>query len=855
MAEPEDPNDPTDKDPRDDALADESAESDEHGVAVPQGQFPTEVIAEVMAESQDQHSGVEGALVSAGEVPPANLFLLPHEQVVLFPDLVVPLMLRSAFARRVADQIGVQSAFVGIVLTKKPRDPDSDVDVEPEDLAEVGCVARVLRTLKLPDGTPSLVVRGLRRFKVKKFLRTKPLVIARVEYPDETNANTDATQAMARLVRSELKKILATDSALPDEFKFAAANIDVPRALADFAATYFVRETPERQRLLETFDVQARLETLLVTLTREVGLLELGQRIQEQIRSRVDKQQRDFFLREQLKEIQKELGQAKDDKTVAIERIVDRLKGKTLPEVIQARVDEEMERLKLLPLEAPEAGVIRNYLEWVASLPWSTFTTDRIELDQAEKILREGHFGLDEVKTRILEFLAVRKLKPDHKGPILCFVGPPGVGKTSFGRSIADCLNRKFVRVSLGGMRDEAEIRGHRRTYIGALPGRIIQGLKSAGSANPVFMLDELDKLGNDFRGDPASALLEVLDPEQNHAFSDHFLELPFDLSRVLFVATANTLSTIPQPLIDRLEVIELSGYTANEKVEIANRYLVPRQVERHGLKRGSVRFTRSAMLALIHGYTREAGVRALEQTIARVCRKTATIAVRDGAKNSLLKPQDLSALLGTMRFQEEVPLRPDRPGIAIGLAWTPVGGAALSVEAAMIAGNGKLTITGMLGNVMLESARIALSHVLGLCARESIQCPDVNKFDVHLHVPAGAVPKDGPSAGITLATALTSLFTSQPIRARTAMTGELTLTGKVLPVGGIRDKILAARRAGMTTVVLPAGNRPQIDELNDEVREGLAFQFVADFSEVVSFMFKKPSRSARAKTGAKERK
>lgn len=851
MAEPKD----KDKEPRGEALADEPTGPEERGDSLPPAQSPTEVVAEVMAENQDQQDGVEAALVSAGDVPPANLFLLPHEQVVLFPDLVVPLMLRSSFAQRVADQIGVQSAFVGIVLSKKPRDPDADIDVEPADLAEVGCVARVLRTLKLPDGTPSLVVRGLRRFKIKKFLRTKPLVIARVEYPEETNANTDATQAMARLVRAELKKILATDSALPDEFKFAAANIDVPRALADFAATYFVRDTDERQKLLETFDVQARLETLLLTLTREVGLLELGQRIQEQIRSRVDKQQRDFFLREQLKEIQKELGQAKDDKTVAIERIVDRLKGKTLPEVVQARVDEEMERLKLLPLEAPEAGVIRNYLEWVASLPWSTFTTDRIELDQAESILREGHFGLDEVKTRILEFLAVRKLKPDHKGPILCFVGPPGVGKTSFGRSIADCLNRQFVRISLGGMRDEAEIRGHRRTYIGALPGRIIQGLKSAGSANPVFMLDELDKLGNDFRGDPASALLEVLDPEQNHAFSDHFLELPFDLSRVLFVATANTLSTIPQPLIDRLEIIELSGYTANEKVEIANRYLVPRQVERHGLKRGSVKFTRPGMLALIHGYTREAGVRALEQTIARVCRKTATIAARGRAKSVTLKPKDLPELLGTVRFQEEVPLRPDRPGIAIGLAWTPVGGAALSVEAAMVAGGGKLTITGMLGNVMLESARIALSHVQGMCARDSIQCPDVSKFDVHLHVPAGAVPKDGPSAGITLATALTSLFTERPIRARTAMTGELTLTGKVLPVGGIRDKILAARRAGMTTVVLPAGNRPQIDELNDEVREGLDFRFVGDFAEVVAFMFPARAKPTRRKSAAKEPK
>ncbi|MBK6942216.1 MAG: endopeptidase La [Planctomycetes bacterium] len=854
MAEPNEPKD--DKEPRDEALADEPTGPEERGDSLPPSESPTEVVAELMAENRDQQDGIEAALVSAGDVPPANLFLLPHDQVVLFPDLVVPLMLRSAFAQRVADQIGVQSAFVGIVLAKKPRDPDGEIDVEAADLCEVGCVARVLRTLKLPDGTPSLVVRGLRRFKVKKFLRTKPLVIARVEYPEETNTSTDATQAMARLVRAELKKILASDSALPDEFKLAAANIDVPRALADFTATYFVRDTDERQKLLETFDVQVRLESLLLTLTREVGLLELGQRIQEQIRSRVDKQQRDFFLREQLKEIQKELGQAKDDKTVAIERIVDKLGGKKLPDVVQARVDEEMERLKLLPLEAPEAGVIRNYLEWVASLPWSTYTTDRIDLDQAESILREGHFGLDEVKTRILEFLAVRKLKPDHKGPILCFVGPPGVGKTSFGRSIADCLNRAFVRISLGGMRDEAEIRGHRRTYIGALPGRIVQGLKTAGSANPVFMLDELDKLGNDFRGDPASALLEVLDPEQNHAFSDHFLELPFDLSRVLFVATANTLSTVPQPLIDRLEIIELSGYTASEKVEIANRYLVPRQVERHGLKKGSVRFTRTGMVALIHGYTREAGVRALEQTIARVCRKTATVAARGRAKSVQLKPADLAKLLGTVRFQEEVPLRPDRPGIAIGLAWTPVGGAALSVEAAMVAGGGKLTITGMLGNVMLESARIALSHVQGLCARDKIQCPDISKVDVHLHVPAGAVPKDGPSAGITLATALTSLFSEQPIRPRTAMTGELTLTGKVLPVGGIRDKILAARRAGMTTVVLPAGNRPQIDELNDEVREGLDFQFVGDFAEVVAFMFpKRPRKPRRRQTAAKEPK
>jgi len=499
--------------------------------------------------------------------------------------------------------------------------------------------------------------------------------------------------------------------------------------------------------------------------------------------------------------------------------------------------------------------VIRNYLDWITSLPWGTFTDDRTDLDHAERILNAGHYGIEEVKQRILEFLAVRKLKQDHRGPILCLVGPPGVGKTSLGHAIADCLGRKFVRVSLGGMRDEAEIRGHRRTYVGALPGRVIQGLKTAGAANPVFMLDEMDKLGADFRGDPASALLEVLDPEQNHQFSDHFLEVPFDLSRVMFIATANTMTTVPQALADRMEVIELSGYTAREKVEIASRHLLPRQIERHGLKKKSVTITKPALREIVHGYTREAGVRNLEQVLARVCRKIAAKRARGRARSVKIVPERLENYLGSARFTEEVALKPDRPGVAVGLAWTPVGGQALSVEAVATPGSGQLTLTGMLGNVMLESARIALSHVRAHAADFGIDgsTAEADRFkstDIHVHVPSGAVPKDGPSAGITLAVALVSLFRGTPIRGRVAMTGELTLTGKVLAVGGVRDKVLAARRAGMRTVLLPQANRPQFEELPDEGKRGLTFEFVSDFSEVVALAFASSAGRARSARG-----
>ncbi|MFH0943657.1 MAG: endopeptidase La [Planctomycetota bacterium] len=776
--------------------------------------------------------------MEANDAPPSNLFILPHENMVVFPELVAPVVLKGPLAIRTIEQADTQTKYVGCVLARPEWDGEQ---LSASDVHTVGCAARVIRTLKLPDDSTSVVLRGLKRFRIQRFLRTRPYLIARVEYLEETKAHTDESEAMMRVLRGLLRKVLTSDDAVPDEFKLAASNIESPRALADFAATYFVRSQESRQELLATFDVQHRLEQIITILTREVGLLELGQRIQERIRSRLEEQQRDFFLREQLKEIRKELGEAKDEKAVAIERLEERLSGIELPEVAAKRVTEEMERLKLLPLESPESGVVRNYLEWIASLPWDVTTEDRADLDLAEKLLRESHFGLDEVKERVVEFLAVRQLKPDHRGPILCFVGPPGVGKTSLGHAIADSLGRKFVRISLGGIRDEAEIRGHRRTYVGAMPGRVLQGLKTAASRNPVFMLDELDKLGVDFRGDPSSALLEALDPEQNSGFSDHFLELPFDLSRVMFVATANTLTTVPPALLDRLEIIELPGYTAREKVGIAEKYLLPRQIERHGLKPKSITFSRPALREIQQLYTREAGVRNLEQMLARICRKHATRTARGRARKLKIEPANLQRFLGVPRFSGQRAMRMDRPGIATGLAWTPVGGEALSVEVGLVNGTGKLNLTGKLGDVMLESAKIALSHVRSLSSDYGFDSPDLSKLDIHIHVPGGAVPKDGPSAGITLATALVSIFRRRRVTARLAMTGELTLTGKVLAVGGLRDKILAARRAGMRKVILPLENQPQIEELTTDARAGLDFHFVSDFAEVVEIAFPGP--------------
>ncbi len=787
--------------------------------------------------AQERNAPVEPneALVATGDAPPQNLFVIPLENLVVFPDLVAPVPLQGALARKTVEQATSQTEFIGCVLARAGWDGDN---VSIDDIHPVGCAARIMRTLKMPDDGITVFIRGLRRFRIAKILRTRPYLIARVDYLEETDATTDASEAMVRVLNGLIRKVLATNSSVPEEFKVAAANVESPRALSDFAATYFVRDAKERQELLETISVEERLKRLVTHLTREVELLEIGQRIQEQIRERLETQQRDFFLREQLKEIQKELGEAKDEKSLAVERIVEKLEGRDLPRLVQERAREELDRLQLLPVESPESGIIRNYLEWIAALPWDVATEDRPDLDQAEAILRESHYGLEEVKERVLEFLAVRKLKPDHRGPILCFAGPPGVGKTSLGQSIAESLGRKFVRISLGGIRDEAEIRGHRRTYVGALPGRILQGLKQAGSNNPVFMLDEIDKIGADFRGDPSSALLEALDPEQNDRFSDHFLELPFDLSRVLFVATANNLTTVPAPLLDRLEVIEIPGYTTNEKIEIALRYLLPRQIERHGLKPKSVVVTRPGLRELLGRYTREAGVRNLEQRLARICRKHATRAARGRPRPIKLTPDNLAEYLGVPRFGEDAALRPDRPGIVLGLSWTPVGGEALSVEVAATPGSGKLTLTGMLGDVMLESARIALSHVRGRAAEYGCAGSDLDKLDLHIHVPAGAVRKDGPSAGITIATALVSLFRGTPVRARLAMTGELTLTGRVLPVGGLRDKILAAKRVGTKVVVVPAANRAEIEEIVPESRAGLEFHYVSDFAQVVGISF-----------------
>ena len=765
---------------------------------------------------------------------PAELPVLPLRDTVLFPNSFMPLAVARESSVRLIDDAIANGKLIGVFAQ---RDPALDEPIQA-DLFPVGTATHIHKMFRLPDGSLRLIVQGLSRIRLDEVVAVKPYLRARVSSAEDELRDEDRLEidALLRNIKSNFQKVVSLSPLLSDDLQTLAMNIEEPARLADFiASSLSTISTATKQEVLETLDVRARMDSLNRILIKELEVLELGSKIQSQVQSEVGRNQREYFLREQLKAIQKELGED-DDQQKEIEELREKIQAAGMPEAVLKEATRELDRLSRMPAAAAEYTVSRTYLDWLVALPWNKRTDEQIDLARTKRILDEQHSGLDKAKDRILEYLAVRKLNPTMKGPILCFVGPPGVGKTSMARSIATSLDRKLVRVSLGGMRDEAEIRGHRRTYIGALPGQIIQGLRRAESKNPVFILDEIDKLGADFRGDPSAALLEVLDPEQNDTFRDHYLDVPFDLSEVLFITTANVLDPVPPALRDRMEVLELPGYTEEEKLQIAREHLVAKQVANHGLTSENMTFTDDALRAVIRGYTREAGVRNLEREIGALCRKAARRRA-EGDLDQVAITRDLVVeMLGAPRFlDEEMEERTKDPGVAIGLAWTPAGGDVLFIEASRMSGAATLTLTGSLGDVMKESARAALSWTRAHAAALRID-PDFYKTaEVHLHVPSGAIPKDGPSAGVTMTTALVSELTGRPVRGDIAMTGEITLSGRVLPVGGIKEKVLAARRVGIREVILPRQNEKNVNEdLSPILRADLTFHLVSTIDEVL---------------------
>ena len=768
-------------------------------------------------------------------IVPDVLALLPLRGTVLFPHAVLPLAAGRPSSVRLIEEAMQGSRLIGTVAQRNPSDDAPSRD----GLHPIGTLAVIHRVLKQADGTLRVVVQGLGRFRIREIVEERPFLRARVEeLHDELTAAGDLElEALERSVTSLFQKVVSLSPSLPDELATIASGAETPGALADLvAASLPTLSVGLKQELLETLPVKERLSKLASALGKEAEVLELGSKIQSDVQSEMSKTQREYYLREQLKAIQKELGET-DERTQEIESLRQKIEDSGMPEEPRREALRELDRLAKMPPAAAEYTVARTYIDWLVSMPWSAETTDEIDLPRSRAILDEDHEGLEKIKDRILEHLAVKKIKPDGKDPILCFVGPPGVGKTSLGRSIARALGRKFHRISLGGMRDEAEIRGHRRTYIGALPGQITQGLRRAGTRNPVFMLDEVDKLGMDFRGDPASALLEVLDPEQNATFRDHYLDVPFDLSRVLFVTTANVIDTVPAPLRDRMEIIHLAGYTEEEKIRIATSHLLPKQGAEHGLAVGTdVVFTPEALRLVVRRYTREAGVRNLEREIASIFRKIARRHAEGVREPVTVTPDLVTSFLGAPRFEhEELEERTRVPGVAVGLAWTPAGGDVLFVEATKMPGARTLTLTGQLGDVMKESAQTALSWVRSHAREIDVQPEFWERSDVHVHVPAGAIPKDGPSAGVTMTTALVSLLTGRPVRAALAMTGEVSLSGRVLPVGGIKEKVLAAHRAGVRTVILPRRNEKNLmEDVPSSVRDAMTFHLVDSIDEVL---------------------
>lgn len=767
--------------------------------------------------------------------------LLAVRDVIVFPNIVVPLFVGRPKSLKALEVAMLSNRLIVIVAQKDPKVEEP----KPSDLYSIGTLCHIHQMVKLPDNTVKVLVEGKERVRIDDFLRTDDFFEVKVTPISLEIPYSPHVEALLRNVISEFEKYVKLHPKVPPEIMITVMSMSDAGRVADIIAANMHIKLQEKQQILEAILPEERLKKLLSLLVREVEVLELEKKIHEEVRKQMEQTQKEYYLREQLKAIQKELGRT-DEFAEEIEEYARKIKEAKMPPQVEEKAMQELKRLEKMPPMTAEATVVRTYLDWLVSLPWSKRTKDKLDISKAAKILDEDHYGLEKVKERILEYLAVRKLSKKMRGQILCFVGPPGVGKTSLARSIARALNRKFVRISLGGVRDEAEIRGHRRTYVGALPGRIIQKIRQAGTKNPVFLLDEVDKIGLDFRGDPAAALLEVLDPEQNHSFSDHFLEVPFDLSEVMFITTANVTYTIPRPLLDRMEVVHIPGYTEEEKIMIALKHLIPKQLERHGLSENKVKITEQAIQKIIREYTREAGVRNLEREIASICRKIARKIVEskgEAAKEYKITAQNLHLYLGPPKFRYGVAEEKDEVGIATGLAWTEVGGEILLVEAVTMKGKGKLTLTGNLGDVMQESAQAAVSYIRSHAKELGIKDDFYRNLDIHIHVPEGAIPKDGPSAGVAMLTALVSVLTGCPVRRDVAMTGEITLRGKVLPVGGIKEKVLAAHRAGINIVILPKDNEKDTLEISPEIRKKIRFYFVEKMNEVLDIALIKNER------------
>jgi len=769
---------------------------------------------------------------------PDNLPVLPVRDIVVFPYMILPLFVGREMSIKAIEHSLTSNRMV-LLLTQK------DLNIEnpnPEDLFSVGTVALVMRMLKLPDGRVKILVQGLSKARALNYSQTEPFFKADIQKIEDQKYEklSIEDEALIRNVKGQLEKVVSLGKSILPDIMGIVENIEDPGRLADLVASNIGLKTEQSQEILEIMDLVQRLKRVSEILTREVELLTVQQKIQSDARGEIDKTQREYFLREQLKAIQKELGDI-DERAEEIREFRKKVEDAKMPEKVLKEAEKQLKRLEKMHPDSAEAATVRTYLDWLVELPWAKSTTDNLDIKAADKVLNTDHYDLEKVKERILEYLSVRKLKEKMKGPILCFIGPPGVGKTSLGKSIARALGREFVRMSLGGVRDEAEIRGHRRTYVGALPGRIIQGIKTAGKNNPVFMLDEIDKIGMDFRGDPSSALLEVLDPEQNFSFADHYLAVPFDLSKVMFITTGNLVDTIPSPLRDRMEIIYLSGYTAEEKLGIAKNYLIPKQLEEHGLNSKVLKITDSGLFNLISQYTREAGVRNLEREIANLCRKVAK-KIAEGKENTyVITAQNVHKYLGVPKYLPEEEMEKDEVGVSTGLAWTETGGDIIYVEATTMKGRGNLTLTGQLGDVMKESAQAALSYIRSRASKLGIKDEVFSKSDLHIHVPAGAIPKDGPSAGITMATAIASALTGRPVNKNVAMTGEVTLRGRVLAIGGLKEKALAAKRMGINKIIVPNRNKKDLEDIPKYIKKDMEFIFVETMDDVLKVALKKP--------------